>query len=177
MGEEFLDQVTLGPGLVIKNQSIGAATAAQGFNGVDGIVGVGPADLTIGTLDNGAGTEISTVVDNLFKQVLFLLCVKYAFSRGISQKTIPSDELGVLFEPTNSSDFLFTGTLTFGGVDQSLLTSNISYVPITQTSPARSFWGIDQKITYGNQSIPLLNMTSGIVDTGEGSLLELWSRS
>ena len=38
-GNEFVDRVTLGPGLVIEKQSIGVATSAQGFQGVDGILG------------------------------------------------------------------------------------------------------------------------------------------
>jgi hypothetical protein len=36
--------------------------------------------------------------------------------------------------------------------------------PITSTSPANEFWGIDQSITYGTTSI--LSTTAGIVDTG-----------
>lgn len=34
-----IDQVALGRKLVIKQQSIGVASTAQGFNGVDGILG------------------------------------------------------------------------------------------------------------------------------------------
>ena len=33
------DTVTLGPDLVIQNQSIGVATSTQGFQDVDGILG------------------------------------------------------------------------------------------------------------------------------------------
>jgi hypothetical protein len=38
-GTEYTDQVSLGKGLVIQNQSIGVASTATGFNDVDGIVG------------------------------------------------------------------------------------------------------------------------------------------
>lgn len=38
-GDEYTDTVTLGDGLVIKDQSIGVASKAQGFSGVDGILG------------------------------------------------------------------------------------------------------------------------------------------
>lgn len=38
-GNEFVDQVTLAPGLVIEKQSIGVASSSQGFQGVDGILG------------------------------------------------------------------------------------------------------------------------------------------
>lgn len=33
------DRIELGPRLVIENQSIGVASDAKGFNGVDGILG------------------------------------------------------------------------------------------------------------------------------------------
>lgn len=38
-GEEYTDTVTLGDGLTITKQSIGAASSASGFSGVDGILG------------------------------------------------------------------------------------------------------------------------------------------
>jgi cathepsin E len=74
-GMEFVDQVTLAPGLVIKNQSIGVSEQSQGFDGVDGILGVGPAGLTVGTLPDKETTAIPTVIDNLATQVrlIFLL--------------------------------------------------------------------------------------------------------
>ena len=91
------DTVTLAPTLVIENQSIGVASQAQGFDGVDGILGVGPTDLTQGTV---SGTnQIPTVVDNLF-----------------SQSTITSDSLGIFFQPTTQEGAI-NGELTFGGVD------------------------------------------------------------
>lgn len=47
-GTEYTDTVTLGTGLVITKQSIGVAKTATGFDGVDGILGIGPVDLTSG---------------------------------------------------------------------------------------------------------------------------------
>ena len=38
-GKEFLDTVTLGPGLVIENVSIGVASTSTGFQGIDGVLG------------------------------------------------------------------------------------------------------------------------------------------
>lgn len=38
-GKEYLDTVTLGPGLTITDQSIGAALISNGFQGFDGILG------------------------------------------------------------------------------------------------------------------------------------------
>jgi hypothetical protein len=38
-GTEFLDTVTIAPGLVITRQSIGIASNSSGFEGFDGILG------------------------------------------------------------------------------------------------------------------------------------------
>ena len=40
--------------------------------------------------------------------------------------------------------------------------------PITTTSPASAYWGIDQSVRYGDSTI--LDTTAGIVDTGEWKL-------
>ena len=39
LGTEYLDTVTLGVGLTLTQQSIGVASSATGFGGVDGILG------------------------------------------------------------------------------------------------------------------------------------------
>lgn len=49
LGEEYLDVLHLAPGLSITNQSIGVALVAVGFDGVDGLLGIGPQVLTYGT--------------------------------------------------------------------------------------------------------------------------------
>ena len=66
-GREYFDQVSLASGLIISNQSIGVATSSTGFVGVDGVLGIGPVDLTKGTVF-GEDT-VPTVTDNLFSQV------------------------------------------------------------------------------------------------------------
>ena len=38
--------------------------------------------------------------------------------------------------------------------------------PITRTSPASEFFGIDRTITYGTAKTPILPSTAGLVDTG-----------
>lgn len=78
------------------------------------------------------------------------------------------------------------GTLDFGAVDPTKFTGDVSYVPVTQASPSKQFWGIDQSITwvygsfrfrslrsalhrthsYGDTKTPILASGSGIVDTG-----------
>ncbi|KAF8869591.1 acid protease [Gymnopilus junonius] len=149
-GTEFTDQVTLGSGLVIQNQSIGVAQRASGFSDVDGILGIGPVDLTEGTVSNT--TTVPTVTDNLF-----------------AQGTIPQESIGISYEPTTSEGSV-NGELTFGGVDDTKITGDVSFVPITSTSPASNYWGIDQTVSYGGSSEAILQ-SSGIVDTGTTLLL------
>ncbi|GJE89585.1 aspartic peptidase A1 [Phanerochaete sordida] len=152
-GTEFTDTVTLASGLVIPSQSIGVATRAEGFQGVDGILGIGPTDLTLDTLRPDSGNTVPTVTDNLF-----------------SQGTITEDLVAVSFEPT-TSDSITNGELTFGGTDSSKFTGKISFAPVTTTSPANEFWGIDETITYGASGTTILAETAGIVDTGTTLLL------
>jgi pepsin A len=142
-GEEYTDRVTLSTGLVIASQSIGVARSAQGFEDVDGILGIGPTDLTEGTISDFETAP--TVTDNLH-----------------SQGTIGTEALGIYFVPSAVSDS--TGELTFGGHDSSKITSSVTYVPLTTTYPASSYWGINQSISYGRSTI--LSETAGIVDTG-----------
>ncbi|KAJ7201369.1 family A1 protease [Mycena pura] len=145
---EWTDKVSLAPDLVIENQSIGVASRSAGFQGVDGILGIGPVDLTERTLSPDSNLVISTVTDNLF-----------------SQGTITQNMIGVSFEPpTSTADSQTNGEITFGGTDESKYTGEITYTPITSTSPASKYWGIDQSISYGGATI--LSTTAGIVDTG-----------
>lgn len=142
-GKEYTDTVTLSTRLVIAEQSIGVANLTEGFDGVDGILGVGPTDLTQGTVSNFE--TVPTVTDNLY-----------------NQGSIGTGALGIYFVPSADSDS--AGELTFGGHDNSKITSSLTYVPLTTTSPASYYWGIDQSISYGRSTI--LSETAGIVDTG-----------
>ena len=103
-------------------------------------------DLTEDTVA-GEGT-IPTVPDNLLAQGL-----------------ISSEVVGVFFAPT-TTESITNGELTFGGIDSTLTTSPVSFAPITTTSPASEFWGIDESITYGSAGTSVLATTAGIVDTG-----------
>ncbi|KAF9041824.1 aspartic protease [Hymenopellis radicata] len=151
-GTEYTDQVTIASGLVITNQSIGVASRSSGFDGFDGILGIGPVILTQGTLSPASSTLIPTVTDNLF-----------------SQGTITGNEIGVFFAPTTSTE-TENGVLNWGGVDTSKLTSSVSYTSLTSTSPAKYYWGIDESVTYGT-STTILSSTAGIVDTGTTLIL------
>ncbi|KAF9015688.1 aspartic protease [Cyathus striatus] len=149
-GNEFTDTVTLASGLVIPKQSIGVATRSSGFDGVDGILGIITITyvmLLTDTLSPATGSTVPTVTGNLF-------------ANGV----ITSNEIGISFEPTTSQDVV-NGELTWGGTDSSKFTGSISFTPITSTSPANQFWGINQSIRYGT-STTILSSTAGIVDTG-----------
>ncbi|KAH9934585.1 family A1 protease [Epithele typhae] len=153
-GKEVFDTVTLANGLTIANQSIGSASDSKGFNNVDGILGIGPVDLTCGTLRSNKSACIPTVTDN-------------AFSQGL----ISTHVVGISFNPTTTIGNT-NGELTFGGVDTSKFTGTLNYVPITSTSPSSHYVGIDQSITYGTaDGTTVLPATSGITDTGTTLLL------
>ncbi|KAG2068135.1 acid protease, partial [Suillus decipiens] len=145
-GTEYTDTVTLGNGFTITKQSIGVASNSTGFTDVDGIMGIGPLDLTEGTLTNAPHTTIPTVTDNLY-----------------SQDTISQIVVSVSFEPTTSKTDT-NGELTFGGTDSTKYIGDIAYTPLTTTHPASYYWGISESITYGTTII--LSETAGIVDTG-----------
>ncbi|VDC06909.1 unnamed protein product [Peniophora sp. CBMAI 1063] len=144
-GTEYTDTVTLGS-LTATNQSIGVASQAD-FPQFDGILGIGPTDLTENTVE-GVDT-VPTFTDSLFQE-------------GV----ISTDSVAVSFQPlTSDSDSPdANGELTFGGTDSSKFTGEITYTPLTTTAPANQFWGIDQTVSYGDS--PILSMTAGIVDTG-----------
>jgi len=145
-GTEYKDTVSFG-GLTVASQSIGAATRATGFSGVDGIIGFGPVGLTAGTVSNV--NTVPTFLDNLF-----------------SQGSITSEVLGVSFRPESGSDTSDTnGELTLGGTDTSKYTGTLTYFPKLTSGTASAYWGISiASFTYGTTS--LATSASGIVDTG-----------
>ncbi|KAF8930621.1 hypothetical protein BGZ52_000891 [Haplosporangium bisporale] len=154
-GTEYTDQVTLASGLVVSGQSIGVASTVKGFKDVDGILGLGPVDLTVGTLSPDTKSTIPTVVDNLF-----------------TQGTISEHVCSIYFEPiTDSSGTQENGQITFGGTDSSKYTGSITFAPITETSPANNYWGIDASFSYGRGETTILSTNAGIVDSGTTLLL------
>jgi len=147
-GSEFIDKVTISSDLVIPKQSIGVAKTSNGFDTVNGIIGVGPSDLNIGTLSPDTKSAIPTVTDNLY-----------------ADGTIAEAILAISFEPiTNSNGTQINGELTWGGVDYTKFIGEITFTPITSTNRSSMFWGIDACMSYGDTSI--LATTAGIVDTG-----------
>ncbi|KAF5983797.1 hypothetical protein FCOIX_3013 [Fusarium coicis] len=144
-GTEYKDKVSFG-GLSVAAQSIGAASSASGFSGVDGIIGFGPVDLTEDTVDNT--NTVPTFMDNLY-----------------SQGSISSEVLGVSFKPESGSDDNDNnGELTLGGVDSSKYTGSLTYFPTLTSGQAAQYWGIAVSgFTYGTTT---LGSGNGIVDTG-----------
>ncbi|KAG6918247.1 hypothetical protein DXG01_015621 [Tephrocybe rancida] len=136
-GTEYTDTVTIASGLAIPDQSIGVASFSIGFgtHGFDG------------SLSPDGSSLIATVTDN-------------AFSKGL----IAANQIGISFEAAAIKDII-NGEISWGGVDTTKYTGSIAYAPITATSPAKHYWGIDQSILYGT-STNVLNSTAGIVDTG-----------
>ncbi|CAO3570320.1 unnamed protein product [Mortierella alpina] len=144
-GKVFTDQVTLAGGLVVSTQSIGVASSSTGFNGVDGVLGLGPTDLTTGILFPDTKSAIPTVTDNLF-----------------AAGAINENEVSLSFEPiTDSSGSQLNGEATWGGTDSSKYTGEITFVPITTTSPASSYWELKlPSLMVTQRSFPLLQASS-----------------
>ncbi|KAJ7444804.1 aspartic peptidase domain-containing protein [Mycena galericulata] len=145
-GTEFTDTVTIG-GLTVTKQGVGDGTKSTGFEGVDGIIGFGPVDLTEDTV-SGVAT-VPTVLDN-----------------ALAQGLITTEVLGVSFLPESGSDEDDTnGELTLGGTDPSKFTGSITFVPKTTVSPYNEFWGISvTSLSFG--STKLSGAANAIVDTG-----------
>lgn len=144
-GTLYTGPVSLGSGITAQEQGFALAEFAQGFQGYDGILGIGPEDLTLGTILENPTETIPTITQSLIQ------------SGVIGQALV-----GVFFEPssTNTAE----GELSFGAPNPARYTGELVYYPVTGTSPASRYWGIDQSITYGSTTI--LSNTAGIVDTG-----------
>ncbi|KAF9562690.1 hypothetical protein EC968_005172 [Mortierella alpina] len=147
-GEQYFEQVTLGD-VTLSQQSIGVASKSKGYDDVDGVLGLGPSDLSVGTLSPHAESSIPTVVDSMFAQ-------------GI----IGANMFSIFFEPITEHDAIQQkGQIFFGGTDRSKYTGEITYTPTTTTSPASSYWGIDASFTYDGHTI-LASPAAGTVDSG-----------
>lgn len=123
------------------------ASSSTGFDGVDGILGVGPVILTQGTVSGSS--SIPTFLDNLY-----------------SAGTISTEVLGVYFAPESGSDEDDeNGVLTLGGVDTTKYTGTLTYAAKSTTSPYSYYWGVSvTAIKYSTTS--LATTANAIVDTG-----------
>ncbi|KAJ7636404.1 putative cathepsin E [Roridomyces roridus] len=150
IGDEYTDAVSIG-GTGVKQQSIGVAQLAIGFDGVDGILGLGPVELTQGTVQGVS--EVPTFMQTL-----------------VSEGVIAQNILGISFAPIQGSAPESTnGVLTFGGVDSKLFKGNITYTP--RIPP---FWGISaSSFKFGANSLGPNSTAAylGFVDTGTTLIL------
>ncbi|CAH7669590.1 aspartic peptidase domain-containing protein [Phakopsora pachyrhizi] len=140
----FSDQLTT-------KQPIGVASNAMGFDDVDGILGLGPVKLTVGSLEKRPTAEVPTVVDNLF-----------------TEKKINNKIVGVAFSPSNQTTSS-NGLLTFGGVDNSRFQGPLQWIKRTDSQPASNYFGVNMTITAGKNTI--MENSAGIVDTGTTLIL------
>lgn len=116
-GIEYVDRLDLS-GTTFQ-QSIGVATPASGPNEGDGILGLGPVGLTVGTLSPDTTAEIPTVADSLLS------------SGAVDSATVT----------------IGNGRIIFGSPLVSI--SDIIYAPVTGTYPAGNYWGVDAGFSYG----------------------------
>ncbi|CAM0140779.1 unnamed protein product [Umbelopsis sp. WA50703] len=144
-GEEYIDRLSLHPDLTVEHQSIGVANFSTIGGSEDGIIGIGPLDLTLGTLSDKK-LLVPRVQDNLYHD-----------------GTIDNNVVGVSFAPTNIAN-QSNGVVTFGGVDNTKFLGLLDYVDITTRKPTSTFWGVDIAAKYGDTS--LLDNATAIVDTG-----------
>ncbi|KAG2367543.1 family A1 protease [Suillus spraguei] len=145
-GMLWTDTITFADGLALTRMPIGVASTSWGIIGADGILGIGPASMTLGSLRNSPEEPIQTVTDLLY-------------SRGIISHPL----VGLFFQPS-TTDADDDGELSFGETNPAMYIRNIAYTPTTATGPSARYWGINQSITYGSKEI--LSLTAGIVDCG-----------
>jgi len=110
LGIEYNDTFTLGRGVVITKQSIVVGSSTSNLGDADGVLGLGPVNLSLGTLPNEPTMTIPTVTQNLWRQDI------------ISQEIV-----SISFEPISSAWIVY-GELTFGGVDSSKYTGYMAFV-------------------------------------------------
>ncbi|KAG2356984.1 hypothetical protein BDR07DRAFT_1298978 [Suillus spraguei] len=126
---------------------IGVASEYDGM-AYNGILGIGPARLSVGTVKNAMEMELESIAQHLFE------------AGSISQPLV-----GIFFQPSSKGrEKPDGGILNFGDPNPALYTGNIVYTPVTTTYPASMYWGIEQRITYGTMEI--LPTASGVVDSG-----------
>ncbi|KAG2354262.1 aspartic proteinase [Suillus spraguei] len=149
VGMIYRDTITVTGGLTVTNFQIGVASTSSGFDPFeDGILGLGPEDLTRKTMPDDLDGTIPTFTDCLYDQ------------GKIDQRVV-----GIFFQPVTMEPDSRSGELTFGGIDYTKFMDDIAYTPITAMPPSSRYWGINQRITYGATTI-LGATAAGVVDTG-----------
>ncbi|KAG2352435.1 aspartic proteinase [Suillus spraguei] len=139
-GTFFIDTVTLSHGITIPNYELAVASTVSNFRDSDSVLGIGPQDLTVSTLTNDLPAAYPTFTDWL-----------------VTAGAICQNIVGMFFQPLRTGDG-DTGQLAFGEPDYTK--------DITNTRHSQRYWGLDQRIMYGNRDINILFPTAGIIDTG-----------
>jgi len=148
-GSLYYEKVALSSTIEVSSQAIGVAASQKGFDGVDGVLAIGPARLTRGTSSQGATVQYPTITDNLW-------------SKGV----ITNNVVSLSWEPTNAVGTI-NGQITFGGVDSTRYTGPLTYNPITTTWPASSYWGINAAgVGYGTKQLFTEKSVPAIVESG-----------
>ncbi|KAG8682431.1 hypothetical protein FRC09_016775 [Ceratobasidium sp. 395] len=146
VGQNYKDMFTLSPSLSISNKSFGVASSVNNVQGFDGILGLGPNTLSQVLEVGDSKKSAPTILDALF-----------------AQKKIPKNMFGLSFAPTKKAGTV-DGQVTFGGVNSARYTGKLNWVDVTKKEPFNMYWGYEQSIKYGNQTIQKTG--AGVVDTG-----------
>ncbi|KAG2362071.1 aspartic peptidase A1 [Suillus spraguei] len=141
-GRLFADSLTFGNAFTT-TMLIGSASEYGGMS-YNGILGIGPAGLSVGTVTNNRRMELVTITQHLFD------------TGSISQPLA-----GIFFQPSSREND--GGILNFGEPHPAFYTGDIAYTPVTKIPTASRYWGIEQRITYGTKEI--LSTAAGIVDS------------
>ncbi|KAG2363656.1 aspartic proteinase precursor [Suillus spraguei] len=141
----FHDVLTFGNAFTTE-MTIGVASDYDEDMLHNGVLGIGPARLSAGSVKNHPEMELETITQRLFD------------TGRISQPLV-----GMFFQPS-SRDGNDGGILNFGEPNPAFYTGDIAYTSVTTIPTASMFWGIEQRITYGTTEI--LPIAPGIVDCG-----------
>ncbi|KAG2367201.1 hypothetical protein BDR07DRAFT_1448971 [Suillus spraguei] len=149
-GVIYEDTVTLGDGLTVTNFELVVSSDFETLNpGEDGYFGIGPKGSSPPSL---YFDPLPTFIDCLFEE------------NKISRHVV-----GIFLEPTSTTDpdnHSRSGWLTFGQPDNTMYTGDIVYTPVTnRPSESSRYWGFEQKITYGQEEMEILDTTVGIIDS------------
>ncbi|GJJ13202.1 hypothetical protein Clacol_007453 [Clathrus columnatus] len=148
-GNEVTDQVSIG-GVTVTGQSLSIPTQEAGFVLFDGIVGLGPDDLTLGTLVQNPNQVVPTLTD--------------ASTPTLAQQKHIKQPLAALTIPLAAKPQ--GGSIDFGVPDPKKFNSPITFAPST----GNGFWSATQTITYGKQKLNILEPSPGVFDSGTSLL-------
>ncbi|KAG2353489.1 aspartic peptidase domain-containing protein [Suillus spraguei] len=141
----FADTVEITDGYTIDGMDIGVATPETRGASYDGMLGIGPRTLSRGSIPTQPERTLATVTERLWMQ-----------------GSIAWPLVGLFFRPSTQV-YNGGGRLVFGEEHPGFDIGNIGYTFRTNTMPAASQWGIDQRIVYGNTEV--LQLTAGVVDS------------